>query len=209
MVVGLLSIELYIPHAQSLKDKRMVLRSIKDRLKKGSEYRFGATFIEWLAAKGSGPEWGAKLHVSPRPQDLLKSVDLLLPYLRKRGVKHKVATALAEAELVTGEHGESQKGKFITIYPATPEQAAQLAFELDELLQKSGIGAGKRPPYDRPIGTSGAISYRYGKFRSSKKPIVLPDGREVADDREAVDQHKAWGLPGLEELGPFSRRGKP
>lgn len=34
MVVGLLSVELYIPYAQSLKDKRMVLRSIKDRLKK-------------------------------------------------------------------------------------------------------------------------------------------------------------------------------
>lgn len=34
MVVGLLSVELFIPHAQSLKDKRMVLRSIKDRLKK-------------------------------------------------------------------------------------------------------------------------------------------------------------------------------
>jgi uncharacterized protein len=34
MVIGLLSVELYIPHAQSLKDKRMVLRSIKDRLKK-------------------------------------------------------------------------------------------------------------------------------------------------------------------------------
>ena len=34
MIVGLLSVELYIPHSQSLKDKRMVLRSIKDRLKK-------------------------------------------------------------------------------------------------------------------------------------------------------------------------------
>lgn len=34
MVVGLLSVELFIPHAQSLKDKRMVLRSIKDRLRK-------------------------------------------------------------------------------------------------------------------------------------------------------------------------------
>lgn len=34
MVVGLLSVELHIPHARSLKDKRMVLRSIKDRLKK-------------------------------------------------------------------------------------------------------------------------------------------------------------------------------
>jgi uncharacterized protein YlxP (DUF503 family) len=34
LIVGLLSIELFIPYAQSLKDKRMVLRSIKDRLKK-------------------------------------------------------------------------------------------------------------------------------------------------------------------------------
>jgi uncharacterized protein YlxP (DUF503 family) len=34
MVVGLLSVELHLPYAQSLKDKRMVLRRLKDRLKK-------------------------------------------------------------------------------------------------------------------------------------------------------------------------------
>ena len=34
MVVGLLTIELFIPGAQSLKDKRMVLRRLKDRVKK-------------------------------------------------------------------------------------------------------------------------------------------------------------------------------
>ncbi len=33
-VVGLLSLELHLPGAQSLKDKRMVLRSVKDRLRK-------------------------------------------------------------------------------------------------------------------------------------------------------------------------------
>jgi uncharacterized protein len=32
MVVALLSVELYLPGAQSLKDKRMVLRRVKDRL---------------------------------------------------------------------------------------------------------------------------------------------------------------------------------
>jgi uncharacterized protein len=32
--VGLLSVELFLPDAQSLKDKRFVVRSIKDRLKK-------------------------------------------------------------------------------------------------------------------------------------------------------------------------------
>ena len=34
MRVALLHVELHIPHAQSLKDKRMVLRRIKDRLQK-------------------------------------------------------------------------------------------------------------------------------------------------------------------------------
>ena len=34
MVVGLLSIELHVTGARSLKDKRMVLRRVKDRLKK-------------------------------------------------------------------------------------------------------------------------------------------------------------------------------
>jgi uncharacterized protein YlxP (DUF503 family) len=34
VVVGLLSVELHVPGAQSLKDKRVVLRRVKDRLKK-------------------------------------------------------------------------------------------------------------------------------------------------------------------------------
>lgn len=34
VVVGLLSVELHLPMCQSLKDKRMVLRGVKDRLKK-------------------------------------------------------------------------------------------------------------------------------------------------------------------------------
>ena len=33
MIVALLSIECYLPMAQSLKDKRMVLRRVKDRLR--------------------------------------------------------------------------------------------------------------------------------------------------------------------------------
>jgi hypothetical protein len=34
MTVGLLTVELHVPGSRSLKDKRMVLRRIKDRLKK-------------------------------------------------------------------------------------------------------------------------------------------------------------------------------
>lgn len=34
MVVGLLTVELHVPGSRSLKDKRMVVRRVKDRLKK-------------------------------------------------------------------------------------------------------------------------------------------------------------------------------
>jgi uncharacterized protein YlxP (DUF503 family) len=34
MVIGLLSVELHLPYSHSLKEKRMVLRRIKDRLQK-------------------------------------------------------------------------------------------------------------------------------------------------------------------------------
>jgi hypothetical protein len=34
MVIGLLTVELHVPGARSLKDKRVVLRRIKDRLQK-------------------------------------------------------------------------------------------------------------------------------------------------------------------------------
>ncbi len=34
MVVGLLTVEMHVPGSHSLKDKRMVLRRVKDRLKK-------------------------------------------------------------------------------------------------------------------------------------------------------------------------------
>ena len=34
MVVGLLTVELHVPGSRSLKDKRMVLRRVKDRLRK-------------------------------------------------------------------------------------------------------------------------------------------------------------------------------
>jgi len=33
MPIGLLTLEIYIPDAQSLKDKRQILRSLKDRLR--------------------------------------------------------------------------------------------------------------------------------------------------------------------------------
>ena len=44
MPVGLLTLELYIPDAQSLKDKRQVLRSLKDKLRR--DFNVAVTELE-------------------------------------------------------------------------------------------------------------------------------------------------------------------
>ena len=51
MVVGLLTVELHVPGAQSLKDKRHVVRRIKDRLKK---FNVAVSEVEHQAS-GSAP----------------------------------------------------------------------------------------------------------------------------------------------------------
>jgi len=43
VVVGLLTVELHVPGARSLKDKRMVLRRVKDRLK---QFNVGVSEVE-------------------------------------------------------------------------------------------------------------------------------------------------------------------
>ena len=43
-VIALLTLEIFIPHAQSLKDKRMVIRRIKDRLR--SKFNVAVSEVE-------------------------------------------------------------------------------------------------------------------------------------------------------------------
>ncbi len=69
MPVGLLTLELHIPDAQSLKDKRQVLRSLKDRLRG----HFNVAVAELDAARfgGSGPRARPGSH-QPYCRDLVK-----------------------------------------------------------------------------------------------------------------------------------------
>ena len=44
MVIALLTLEVHIPHAQSLKDKRMIVRRLKDRLR--SKFNVAVSEVE-------------------------------------------------------------------------------------------------------------------------------------------------------------------
>jgi len=86
MVVGLLSLELFIAGAQSLKDKRMVLRSVKDRLR-----RFNVAVAEvehqqlWQrAALGVVTIAGSEALANRELQGVLKEIDRTEPGLVSR-----------------------------------------------------------------------------------------------------------------------------
>ncbi len=81
MPVGLLTLDLHIQHAQSLKDKRQVLRSLKDRLR--------AKFNVAVAELDHHDKWqrsvvgivtisGQEQHVEESLQQVLAEADVIL-----------------------------------------------------------------------------------------------------------------------------------
>jgi uncharacterized protein YlxP (DUF503 family) len=81
MPVGLLTLELHIQHAQSLKDKRQVLRSLKDRLR--AKFNVAVAELEhhdkWQrSVVGIVTISGEEQHVEESLQQVLAEADVIL-----------------------------------------------------------------------------------------------------------------------------------
>ena len=122
------------------------------------------------------PEQGWKLHL---PATVLSAATLLervAPLLIGRGVRFKAPASLHELHRINSglNEGFSQVGKFLTVYPRTPEEAVALAEELH--LATRGISA-PAVPFDLRYRSDSNVYYRYGAF----SPMLLKgaDGRET------------------------------
>jgi uncharacterized protein YlxP (DUF503 family) len=81
MPVGLLVLELHLPHAKSLKDKRQVLRSLKDRLRK--KFNVAVAELEYQevwnrSIVGVATLSNAAPHVERSLQEVLEEADRVL-----------------------------------------------------------------------------------------------------------------------------------
>jgi uncharacterized protein YlxP (DUF503 family) len=91
MPVGLLTLELHIQHAQSLKDKRQVLRSLKDRLR--AKFNVAVAELEhhdkWQrSVVGVVTISGEEQHLEESLQQVLAEADLILgPVLISQAVE--------------------------------------------------------------------------------------------------------------------------
>lgn len=121
------------------------------------------------------PGQGWKLHMSAAPDQARTVLERALDVLLREPVAFKVAHSLRFlAELNHADGGMSQIGKFITVYPATDDQAVDLARKLDEATR--GL-AGPAVPSDHPFLPGSLVHYRYGGFEA--RYLQLPSGEIV------------------------------
>lgn len=145
------------------------------------------------------PRQGWKLHVSASPWSAATVLARVLPVLRDAGAAFKVAASQRFlAGLNQGDAGFSQIGKFVTVYPATDDQAVRLAIQLDTAT--AGL-RGPAVPSDHPLWMGSLVSYRYGSFgtRHLQTPIgelvdaiVSPAGELVPDRRDSFYRAPDW-----------------
>ena len=145
------------------------------------------------------PDQGWKLHVSAglsSAEDVLRAV---LPILQRAEITFKVASSFRQLRMLNhGFMGQSQIGKFITVYSTGEDQAVQLAQQLDQATRNE---RGPRVPSDLPLHEQSLVSYRYGSYTGrlmntagGKVVSVLttPAGELVADLRKRGSSVPDW-----------------
>jgi Lanthionine synthetase C-like protein/Protein kinase domain len=159
----------------------------------------------WCVVQPGGQvlrESGWKLHVSSTvlagPVVLARAADVLVG----EGCAFKFARDLDHlGYLVSNQCAREAGGKFITVYPSDDEQCRRLAAELDRV---TGGLPGPAVLSDRPVRPGSVVHYRYGAFGGNAvlsndgdfRPVITsPEGRKVADERQAWFSPPPWAEP--------------
>jgi serine/threonine protein kinase len=137
-------------------------------------------------------------------EELLRRV---LPVLLAEDASFKVAACLGDlARLNQGEGGESQVGKFITVYPNEEAQAVRMAVRLDEVTR--GLH-GPAISSDRPLRPGSRVFYRYGAFDGRYLQTLageLSGALEAPDGTLVMDRRGEYSVPAW-AVDPFLAAG--
>jgi hypothetical protein len=146
-------------------------------------------------------EEGWKLHVSATPQNAQQMAAEVLPKLRDANIHHKVVFSTEKLKGLRWD--ETQRGKFITIYPKDLEEAKRIVKLLDEVLAGTGL-EGPVIKGEKAVGSSGLVYTRYGGF--TKKTTTDPSGNEVKDVRGQVKPDWMTEDPWDETAEPVAKK---
>lgn len=173
-------------------------------------------WIHVRSTRASLPNQGWKLHVSATAASAEQVLRACLPVLVAEDASFKVVySPRLLDDLNRGHGGESQIGKFLTVYPANDHQAVRLAVSLD----KATDGwRGPAIPSDCPFAPESLVHYRYGGFneRLIQMPlgeivpaITGPDGALIPDLRTQRPQLASWLIDPFVAVGCVARPTPP
>lgn len=146
---------------------------------------------------------GWKLHVSATILSANTILETVAPLLKRSDVLFKAPTSLEELQRLNSglQGGYCQVGKFITVYPRSPEEARSLARQLDRMTH--GLPA-PSVPFDFRFRADSCVFYRYGAFealevdgpKGMRLPALRnPEGKLVPDPRYSKSAKPEWIPP--------------
>ncbi|MFI1223111.1 MULTISPECIES: class IV lanthionine synthetase LanL [unclassified Streptomyces] len=159
----------------------------------------------WCSVRPKGHrsgEQGWKLHLSATPLSAALVLAVAADVLVEERASFKFAGALDRVALLTGGRADrGGGGKFITVYPDTPDRFRRLARRLHE----ATLGLrGPRILSDRPYAPGSLVHYRYGVFHGVRTTtndgdadvrLRRPDGGLEKDRRQAWVTTPSWAPP--------------
>lgn len=143
---------------------------------------------------GTNLTQGWKLHVAATVLSAIRVFEAVAPLLTACNIRFKAPISLNELDQLNRGtlYGYSQVGKFLTVYPQSPEEAAELAHDLHE--RTRGIPC-PEIPFDLRYREDSCVFYRYGAFKTLEiedvngtpiNAIRDPQGNPIADQRDSV-----------------------
>jgi predicted Ser/Thr protein kinase len=143
---------------------------------------------------------GWKLHVSATVRSAESVLRRAVPVLLTSTASFKFAASPRRLHQLNARSAEpSAAGKFLTVYPASDDEAVRLAVALDEATR--GLENGPVVATDRRLHAESLVSYRYGGFvrQLMQRPagaivpaLTTPGGDLVEDEREAGFVSPRW-----------------
>jgi serine/threonine protein kinase len=155
----------------------------------------------WTWAQlGPYADQGWKLHITSWTEDAERTLRTVVPELVDQNVSFKVAPGPSPLKNMNiGESGETQVGKFMTIYPPTRRIAVDLAETLAEATARAEVSG---PPVPTDLWLGGSVYTRYGSFKSElqyrdalggwKNALEDPDGEPYPDIRKEKFDPPPW-----------------
>ena len=145
----------------------------------------------WAVVGNADRVQGWKLHLSSIPTEAVSLLSLVVPFLKDQRVSFKIVQDAGDlCKLNEGTFGDTQIGKFATIYPSSDEAALRLAQELIDITR------GFHGPFVATDLRLGDIVYaRFGGFSPVTDRDRLGQNRLFIYAADGSLRHDAYTVP--------------